>query len=78
MNLFTRIFQDFCGSRTIAPEENCPPNHKTNPTPNPNPNRGQRFLRAVAWLPPNSKTNPDLDPNPNPDHGTIFLSGYRK
>ena len=35
------------GSRTIAPEENCPPpNPKTNPNPNPNPNlnRGAIFL----------------------------------
>ena len=34
------------GSRTIALEENCPPNSKTNPNPNPNPNsnRGAIFL----------------------------------
>ena len=40
------------GSRTSAPEENCP-QPKTNPNPNPNPNRGGQFSSgAIVLLPP--------------------------
>ena len=52
----------FYGSRTIAPEENCPPIPNTNPNPNPNPNRGAIFLEGNYsdtyfykfwyWIPP--------------------------
>ena len=38
------LISEFCGSRTIAPEENCPPTLKPNPNPNPNPNRGAIFI----------------------------------
>ena len=82
-----KVIRNYCtiqnyGSRTIAPEENCPLNPKTNPKPNPNPNQGQFFLGAIVWLTPNPTTNPDLNPNSNPNRGAIFLggqlSGYRK
>ena len=44
---------EFKGSRTIAPEKNCPsPNSNANPKPNPNPNReGQYSSRAIVWTP---------------------------
>ena len=58
------------GSRTIAPEENCPPNPKTNPNLNPNPDQV-----AIVWFLPHPKTNPILDWNPNPNPGAIFLGG---
>ena len=71
-----KVIKNYCtiqnyGSRTIAPEENCPLNPKTNPKPNPNPNRGQFFLGAIVWLTPNPTTNPDLNPNSNPNRGAI-------
>ena len=49
------------GSRTIASEENCPPNSKLTLTLT----EGHFFSDAIVWLPSNPKTNPDLDPNPN-------------
>ena len=41
-----QFFDALKGSRTIAPEEDCPPNlnSNNNPKPNPNPNRGAIFL----------------------------------
>ena len=42
----------FFGSRTIAPEENCPPNPTTNPKPNPNSNRGTIFLGGNCLVAP--------------------------
>ena len=38
------------GSRTIAPEKNCPPNPNfdLNPNPNPKPNRGQFSSGAIV------------------------------
>ena len=62
-------------SRAITPEENCPPNLKTNPNPNPNPNRGAIFFGGNCLFVLNPKTNPNLDPNHNPNRATIFLGG---
>ena len=45
------------GSRTIAPEENCPPNPRTNPKPTQKPNRGTVFLGGNCLVVPNPKTN---------------------
>ena len=63
------------GSRTNAPEENCPPNPKTNPKPTSNPNWGTIFLGGNSLVAPNPKTNPNLDANPNPNQEVIFLAG---
>ena len=40
------------GSSTIAPEENCPPNPKTNPNPNPNPKQRAIFLGGNCLVVP--------------------------
>ena len=61
----------FKGSRTIAPEGNCPLTPKITQTLT----RGQFFSGAIVWLPHNPKTNPNFDQNPNPNRGQ--LSGYR-
>ena len=54
------------GSRTIGPEENCPPNCRTNPNLTPNPNRGTIFLGVNCLVASNPKTNPNIHPKPNP------------
>ena len=68
------------GSRTIAPEENCPSTPKLTLSQTLTLTRGQFSSWAIVWLPPNPKTNPDLDPNPSPNQGGNFprgqLAGY--
>ena len=63
------------GSRTIAPEENCPPTPKLTLSQTLTLTEGQSSSVAIVWLSPNPKTNPHLDPNPNPNRGAIFLGG---
>ena len=63
------------GSRTIVPDENCPPTPKLTLSQTLTLTGGQFFSGAIVSLPPNPKTNPDLDPNPNPNRGAIFLEG---
>ena len=58
------------GSRSIAPEENCPPTPKLTLSQTQTLTGGGQFsLGAFFWLPSNPKSNPDLDPNPNPNRG---------
>ena len=63
------------GSRTIGPDENCPPTPKLTLTQTLTLTRGQFPLAAIVWLPPNPKINPNLDPNPNPNRGQFSLGG---
>ena len=61
------LWDKFLGSRTFAPEENCPqPLTLTG---------GQFSSGTIVWLPPNPKTSPNFDSNPNPNRGAIFIGG---
>ena len=62
------------GSRTIVPEENCPPTPKLTLTKSLTLTRGQFFSRTIIWFPPNPKTNPNFDQNPTLT-GWQFSSG---
>ena len=67
------------GSRTIAPDENCPfPNPKLTIS-QPLTLAGEQLCSgALVWLSPNPKTNPNIEPNPNLiGEGAIFLGGRR-
>ena len=72
----THYSNEFCrkSSRTIAPEENCPPTPKLTLTQPLTLTGGQFSSGAIVWLSPNPKTNPNLDPSPNPKRGQ-FSSG---
>ena len=63
------------GSRTIAPEENCPPTPKLTLIQTITLTGGHFSSYETVWLPPNSKTNPNLDPSPNANRKAVFLGG---
>ena len=68
--IFINVTNLHNGSRSIAPEENCPPTPKLTLSQTQTLTGGGQFsLGAFFWLPSNPKSNPDLDPNPNPNRG---------
>ena len=73
----THYSNEFCrkSSRTIAPEENCPPTPKLTLIQTLTLTGGHFSSYETVWLPPNPKTNPNLDPSPNANRRAIFVGG---